>query len=176
VARSASEKTWAEVKRLYCETDETVEKIAARHGLSPAAIFKRRAAEGWPPRRPRRAKPAGARRFVKASGGGPARGARGALEERLYQVMIRKLEKLEQRMNAGDVLSPADNEREMREIGAMIRNFEKVKEVGNGEKGAGSVRESSSSLAAAHAERMRQEIAERLERLHERSRSREGSK
>lgn len=169
VAGSASDATWDEIKRLYIETGDSVEKIAVKFGVCRSAVFKKAAQGGWPSRRAKRAKSSST--GVAVSGGGAAKGAQVSLEKRLYQVMIRKLEKLEQRMIASESLSPADNEREMREIGAMIRGFEKVKEGGNGEKGAGSARRSSNSAACASAERMREEITERLERLHERSRS-----
>lgn len=175
MGRSANDTAWDEVKRLYCETDETIEKIAAKHGLCRSTVSKKAAASGWPPRRQRLGKTTGATHLAAVSRDGPTRCAGGTLEKRLYQVMIRKLEKMEQRMNADEPLSPADNEREMREIGTMIRGFEKVKEGGSGEKDAGDIRGASKPPASAHAERMRQEITERLERLCERSRSRQNS-
>lgn len=56
---------------------------------------------------------------------GPATGQRLAL--RLYRLMLKKIEKMEQKLDQPTALSPADSEREAREIAAMARTLEKVK-------------------------------------------------
>lgn len=174
VAPSASDETWAEVKRLYVESDETIQSIAEKCGVCLSTLFRRRAREGWPRRWQRRGRAVGATGPLAVSSD-PARTARLTLEKRLYQVMILKLEKLEQRMNSGQAVTPADNEREAREIGTMIRGFEKVKEVGAGDGNSESVGIHPGLGIAADTGRMRQEIADRLERLHQRWKSEGGS-
>lgn len=67
-------------------------------------------------------------------------------------------------MGSGRDISAAESERETRELGVMIRSFEKVTEfateIEKRRKTAAPER-----ISAADAERMRAEIAERLERL-----------
>jgi len=41
---------WVEIRRLYCETELTVSKIALKFGIDIAKIYHRRAKEGWPKR------------------------------------------------------------------------------------------------------------------------------
>jgi len=86
--------------------------------------------------------------------------------KRLYRALDLKLTKLEQRMQASDELTAADSEREARELSSMIRSFEKVTEVAaeidKSRKQAG---RRGRTVRAEDAERMRSEIAERIERL-----------
>ena len=69
-------------------------------------------------------------------------------------------------MGSGREISAAESERETRELGAMIRSFEKVTafatDIENRRKPAAPER-----ISTADAERMREEIAKRLERLNE---------
>lgn len=88
---------------------------------------------------------------------------RKALIGRLYRAISLKLEHMETRMASGELRSAQDEERESRALATLINNFEKVTEAvaeldkdGTGRRRAG---------AGADAERMRREIAERLERL-----------
>lgn len=93
----------------------------------------------------------------------PSRGSQRALIGRLYRAISLKLEHMETRMASGEPRSAQDEERESRALATLINNFEKVTEAvaeldkdGSGRRRAG---------AGADAERMRREIAERLERL-----------
>lgn len=171
MAPSARIVPWAEIRQAYCESDEIVREIAARFQVCLRTVHKHAAAEGWPRRSERRGRPVGVTGPLAAGGGDPAWKARVTLEKRLYQVMIRKLAKLEERTESGQAVSPADNEREMREFGTMIRGFEKVKEIGAGDGNSGESGIRSPLGAAVDTERMRQEIADRLERLHRRWKS-----
>ncbi len=51
---SVDDVTWGEVRRCYCESDETIAAIAARLGVSTRAIQYRAKRNGWPSRRLRR--------------------------------------------------------------------------------------------------------------------------
>lgn len=112
--------------------------------------------------------------------------SRKALVARLYRAIDIKLQRLERRMTSGEEPTIADSERETRELAHMIRSFEKVTEVaadiaqcaakpaaGTGKRKSGAGSKLGSDAAAgrpvyvsADAERMRHEIAERLEKLH----------
>ena len=70
-------------------------------------------------------------------------------------------------MQLNDELSAADSEREARELSSMIRSFEKVTEVAADiDKRRRPAAGETKPVRPEDAERMRQEIAERLERLH----------
>lgn len=148
--------TWGEIERAYVETDEEIRAIAARFSIAVATIYKRAAKCGWP------------RRRKKGQADVRAAIARQTLGERLFRVMIKKLEQLETRMESNAHGTAADREREMREIGAVVRGFEKVKELGAGDRNGQGDDGPSRVLAAHDAERIRHEIAERLERLYQR--------
>lgn len=93
----------------------------------------------------------------------PSRSAQRALIARLYKAISLKLEHMEMRMASGEARSAQDEERESRALATLISNFEKVTEAV-----AELDQESNAAHAAgvgADAERMRREIAERLERL-----------
>lgn len=174
MAPPATEETWAELKRLYIESDESVAGIARQFNVWPSTIFRRAAKEDWPRRSLNREEASRAAKVLIASAES-ARMARFTLEKRLYQVMVKKLEKLEHRMSAGEELSPADNEREMREIATMVRGFEKVKEAGGADGNSARTGGQIGLGNAGEFTRMRREIAERLERLHRKQKSGDSS-
>lgn len=98
----------------------------------------------------------------------PTRDARKSIVGRLYRAISLKLEHMEKRMASGEARSAQDEERESRALATLINNFEKVTEAvaeldKDGNAGRAGARASTSS--SADAERMRREIAERLERL-----------
>jgi hypothetical protein len=92
----------------------------------------------------------------------PTRRARRALIGRLYRAISLKLEHMEMRMASGEARSAQDEERESRALASLISNFEKVTEA---VAELDQDRQSTRAGAGADAERMRREIAERLERL-----------
>jgi hypothetical protein len=92
----------------------------------------------------------------------PSRASQRAVIGRLYRAISLKLEHMEKRMASGEARSAQDEERESRALASLINNFEKVTEAvaeldTDGDKQRARV--------GADAERMRREIAERLERL-----------
>lgn len=98
-----------------------------------------------------------------SAGGLPGRQQQAALIARLYRAISLKLEQMETRMANGEDRSAQDEERESRALGTMIANFEKVTEVVSGFDRA--AEPAARGTQQADAERMRREIATRLERL-----------
>lgn len=148
---------WREVAHAYCHTSEPLTRIAARFGISTVTINDHRKRKGWPPRRPN---------AVRADDGNlPVRHA--DLVTRFYGLISLKLEQMEEDMARSSERSPADNERETRALGALIRNFEKVfgleQETSRDGKQNGDKPE-----GHAEAEVIRRELAERLVRMRER--------
>jgi len=164
------DETWAAVRRAYADPAVPLAEIARRFGLTPLRIGAKAKQEGWEGRAERarlsskRTRGAPPRRGVTPSGGGlPTRRAQAALIGRLYRAISLKLEHMEARMASGDARSAQDEEREGRALASLISNFEKVTEAvaeldeRDAPRTAGGI--------GADAERMRREIAERLERL-----------
>lgn len=195
---------WAEIRRLYVDTDEPVAAIAARLGTTTRKIHARRLAESWPARSARRpakkknakrqpVKPTRLKRPRRRRKRGPL------LIHRLYDAMLRKIEQMEERMSEGKPPSPADNERDTRALANLFRHYEKVKEIdaelaragtanaaslpaagAAGDPAAGTEPKSGVSpvpfastgdalAVAADTERLRRELAERIERLRRRT-------
>ncbi|MGE0022760.1 MAG: hypothetical protein AB7S70_03910 [Hyphomicrobium sp.] len=93
----------------------------------------------------------------------PTRAAQRAVIARLYRAISLKLEHMEKRMASGKARSAQDEERESRALATLINNFEKVTEaVAELDQERDATR---AGGIGADAERMRREIAERLERL-----------
>ena len=198
---------WAEIRRLYVETDEPLAQIASRLGTTTRKIHARRLAESWPARSARRPARRSAKKNAKRQPGRPTRQKRPRrrrkrgplLIHRLYDAMLRKIEQMEERMSSGKPPSPADNERDTRALANLFRHYEKVKEIdaelarpgtadaaslpvaGAGGEPAGAA-EPKSGLApiasaasgdalavAADTERLRRELAQRIERLRQRT-------
>lgn len=171
------EDTWAAVRRAYADASVPLAEIAKRYGLTPLRIGARAKQEGWAGREERQRRSSGsakrsASKKADASAAPatrrpkdvlPTRGAQRALIGRLYRAISLKLEHMEERMASGDSRSAQDEERESRALATLISNFEKVTEAVAGldkDRVAGRA-----TGVGADAERMRREIAERLERL-----------
>ena len=163
-----TDEDWAAIARAYAAGEESVAAIAARHGTDRNAIYRRARSEGWPRRSTPGFKSDSARRVASARAAGsaprnPAERTRAALVQRLLKALDTKLKQLETSMHSGKAVSAADSERQTRELDKMIRSFEKVTELARDrDTAAGSA---SPSVGAADAERMRAQIAERLDRL-----------
>lgn len=140
-------------------------RASARTNKRPAST---RTAKG-----PRRARPTAAAK-------------RAAMIERLYDAIDLKLTQLETQMTGNPDTTSADHEREVRALSTLIQTFERVSEIDpaarsardpaghpksnrTGTGGDTAVRSDPAALAAAAAdtERLRREIAERVERLME---------
>jgi hypothetical protein len=156
---------WAEIRRLYAESDEPVRVLAARFGVSQGAIFARRAVEGWPRRRERSrgdgAEGGAKRRKMSAS---RAEFRHQTLIRRLYTAIDLRLRHMEKRMREGETLPATEEEREARGVSSLVRSLEKALQIdptpekpraGGGANGK----------FGADTERRRHEIAERLERF-----------
>lgn len=160
------DETWAAVRRAYDDPNATLSEIAARFALSRQRIVARAKKDGWPQRQP--ARKSGGTESGKVStrrqSSLPTRGAQRALIGRLYRAISTKLEHMEMRMASGEVRSAQDEERESRALATLINNFEKVTEA-VAELDQDKNRGAAAGSVGADAERMRREIAERLERL-----------
>lgn len=152
------ETAWAAIEKAYVETEELLADLGKRFGISASQISHRALVYGWPSRWARMGRKP--RRKTMST-----RKARDQLIHRLYRAIDLKLERLETRMESGEELTPAETERNLRALATMIGGFEKVAEVAfdaeKERKGATKRKKTS----APDAERMRREIAERLERL-----------
>jgi hypothetical protein len=170
------DETWAAVRRAYADTAVPLADIAARFGLTLQRIVATARKEGWPRReRIRKPRPAAKARASpeidpenkigpEKKPALPTRGAQRQLIGRLYRAISLKLEHMEKRMASGQSRSAQDEERESRALATLISNFEKVTEaVAELDHERDAAR--SAGSAGADAERMRREIAERLERL-----------
>ncbi len=155
---------WVAIRRLYEESGTTVAEIAATHGVTPSAIQKRRAAEGWPSRRLVRKKAAASGRPAGANG-------RSALISRLLKVVDRNLKMMEMGMEPDEPRTAADRERETRAIGALTRTIGKLTELQaetDTVRAAAPKSSSGSNDDDSEADRLRLEIAERILRLGQR--------
>jgi hypothetical protein len=166
------EETWAQVRCAYADASVTLSEISTRFGLTPQRIGTRAKKEGWPERKP--AKSVKKRSAVakadtattatqRTSAALPTRRAQRALIGRIYRAISLKLEHMEKRMASGESRSAQDEERESRALATLINNFEKVTEAVAELDKDGDARKP--GRTGADAERMRREIAERLERL-----------
>ena len=161
------DEAWAAVRNAYESTSAPLDEIGAPFGLSRQRIAARAKKEGWQarPKRtvaPRRHDAKTADRTTKRAL--PTRKTQRAMIARLYQAITLKLEHMETRMASGDDRSAQDEERENRALATLINNFEKVTEA-VAELDRTKPRARAAGRVGADAERMRREIAERLERL-----------
>lgn len=151
-----------------CERSAVVNEPAAAEAMIPADASSGDA--------PKRARPSPSK---------PTRAVRKALVRRLYNAIDLKLSHWEERMAAGRKLTAADSERMAKEVTAMISGFERVAETEgaiekrdaqstaategsherSGKRRAGAAARSAAHVGESDAERMRREIAARLERL-----------
>lgn len=154
------ETAWAEVRRLYCEDGVSQGVLASKFGVSKTSVATRCRSEGWIKGKPKD----GAQGTRKTYASLPSPNSRRSVIARLYRAISLKLEHMEARMASGESRSAQDEERESRALG-MIRNFEKVTEVVSELDRTSGRSPRDRSAAGADAERMRQSIAERLERL-----------
>jgi transposase len=175
---SREKATWAEVRRGYESGEGSVAAIAARFGISAGSIYRRVRREGWARRakRTRKKQNEGGEREAGRTGtpkssrrtrakGATRRAASVELIERLYNAMDAKLKRLEARIAMHEDISAAESERETRELGSMIRSFEKVTAFEAAIEGRDRKGQRKPVIAPCDAERMREEIAQRLERI-----------
>ena len=163
---------WASVRHAHEETAEPAARFCRRLGVSISTYYGRRKREGWSER------PEVAQVASKKTGL-TKRVSPKRLTKRLYAAIDQELQHLEAGAAEGHVSatsSVVDIERRTRTLTNMIRGFEKVLELdtdkqkqkgGRTKRSAGQGRKKlQPDISADDAERMRQDIAERLERLH----------
>lgn len=170
------EATWRAIERAYCDTTETLASIAGRYGIAVSSIHKRAGAYGWPRRRSHSARVAVSSESLGA--------ARDAVARQLYRRMSQRLEQMELGKAGGG--EPSVDDPDDRMLTQLIRQFEKLtgldgisqRERGDGRRGPATATERSGKDRSAgrgcerqlspplDAERIRDEIAQRLERLH----------
>jgi hypothetical protein len=154
--------TWAEIRRLYVETQEPVHAICAGYGIHSHTLYARARQENWPRRYKRVFSAIHGDGGEDADAGAPAR----VLVGSLYKTISLKLKRMEKRMTRRRAGSAQDEERESREMATMIKNLEKITEVAAEIERAQHSGERRGAASPAHdADRMRREIVERLERL-----------
>ncbi len=160
------DETWAAVRQAYEQSVISITEIGTAYGLTRQRVAARAKKEGWvrggAPAQPQEALPQPAKELARALL--PTRRAQRALIARLYCAISLKLEHMEKRMASGKARSAQDEERESRALATLINNFEKVTEA-VAELGKDRDTQRTGRRASADAERMRREIAERLERL-----------
>lgn len=164
------DETWAEVRRAYEEGRISLSEMGKRFGLTRQRIGAKAKKEGWT-RGDQQRSASSAQKVASSEPKNetrrtvlPTRGAQRALIGRLYRAISLKLEHMETRMASGESRSAQDEERESRALATLINNFEKVTEAVAGlDKDRDATR--TAGRASTDAERMRREIAERLERL-----------
>ena len=152
-----SDGQWRLIENAYSNTTEPLAFIAERFGISAATINNRRRKYGWSPRRAGAIKPSSA----------PTLGAvsdKAAVIARFYRLINLKLEHLEEDMARSNERTPADNERETRALGTLIRNYEKVAGIEK-QQGDDEERNGSGPDDQVEAEIIRRELAARLVRL-----------
>jgi len=166
------EAVWASVRRAHEDTTEPAAQFCRRLGVCVSTYYGRRTREGWSER------PLNTEQAPK-SAGRKKRVSPKQLTKRLYAAIDQELQQLEAGDDTGRTpvaASVADIERRTRTLMNMIRGFEKVLELdtdkqklkgGRPKRRAGQrVKRIQSDVSADDAQRMRQDIAERLERLH----------
>jgi len=154
---------WVTVRRMYEDGEKTIAAIAAEHGITPSAIQRRRAAEGW------RKRSARSQTYNASSDRGNSE--RKALIARLLRVVDRNLKLMEIQMDSGEPGTAADRERETRAIGTLTRTIEKITELQSEAdvvRGASRNASGATSVDDSEADRLRLEIAERILRIGER--------
>jgi hypothetical protein len=157
-----SDGTYRAVYAAYMETDDPLTVIARRCRVGRRTIDRWRVRDAWP-QRPSESDNSVASAADETDVPNHSRRppSKQVVVRRLWTAIDRALTRLEQAMTSSDPLTPADSERETRAIGTLIRNLAKAAEL---ETHVGQ-RAAQQSKPAPDAERLRQDLAERLRRL-----------
>ncbi|MEQ1651545.1 MAG: hypothetical protein ABL897_03565 [Hyphomicrobium sp.] len=142
---------WAKAEKQYADRTVKVSEIAKRVGLSSIQLSVEAKKRGWPQRTQRK------------SGDGKDPPKPMVLVQRVYKTIDSELSKLEQQKG----VTSQDRERASRALSQMVNSLEKAVEMQREMTKATAKRSGAKDKEAlAHAEDLRREIAERLERLH----------
>ena len=184
---AADEETWRNIKAAYVSTKETMSAISARFGDSSRRIQAKAKKEDWPRRRKQR----NSRKSTNAKQDAEDTDLmRDAVVRQLYRRMSQRLTKME-RMSA-EGTKPAADDPDDRMLTSLIKQFEKLtglhgtaeRERKPGREPAAATRARANRTSGApetqattlDAERLREEIVGRLERLHAERRGKSASK
>jgi len=179
----SNEAFWKDVREQYEDPRLSVAKVCKKFKITPSALYYHLRKEGWRMRRARSAvagkglgnTPSGKLKKAKSgcAKGEPDCGTQ-QIGARLFEVLEIKLAEIEARISHGDDPSAAENEREQRVIGNLIRNFDKLTEF-NERRSGGAVRggqknkqksiadDGGEDLSKLNAMQFREEIARRIE-------------
>lgn len=162
---------WASIRQAF-ETGESKVRIAARFGISVTTLNRRAALEGWSWPKASRAQASaamaaktGIEQAIERSARPRAAESPEARLKRMLSLIDVQLDKLERRMTAGDGTTAQDDERDIRTLNATIGCLEKVTEVSAELTKTRAAAAGGSADGTRETERIRREIAERLERL-----------
>lgn len=167
---------WGEVALAYADASSSLDDIAARFGLTQADLTAAARRRKWPPRTAPASK-AKAARTKDAGSGDPRTAAKAPVKRavkraavrpkdlvvRIYNTIDKELTKLEKQKGA----SSQDRERASRALSQMVSSLEKAVEMQREiTKDKTPTVNRRDKEALKHAEELRLEIADRLERLH----------
>ena len=161
---------WDAIARDYAAGALTVTEICTLHSISPSVLYFRANKMRWKKRR------GSAAPKVAAKSSPRKRRTKHPpdLTQRLLTALDLKMTEFETRMAEGASLSAADSERDARTLNTLVRLFDKLKSFGektaSGKNAAAptasaSAQPSPSGNDAHDADRLRHELAQRLERL-----------
>ncbi|NJM34786.1 MAG: hypothetical protein HC850_08815 [Rhodomicrobium sp.] len=153
---------WAAIERDYLAGSMTVSELCAVHGIDRNALYRRIREEGWRKRSETSARATAAKVTPAAKSRRPSPG----LAERLSTLLDRKMTEFENRMADGSATS-ADTERDARTLNTLVRLLEKLTSpLASNKKRAGATTDAAlTSKAEDDADRIRSDLAQRLERL-----------
>lgn len=184
--------TWAAIRLAYEDSAEPVTHLAVRFDVNAKTIRTHAQKHGWRERPTgrttvrRQALPpplplpggdivstaglaAGDATAVEASGSsGVARVEPDPAHlriQRIYRILDMQIDLMERLMSSGEALSPQDQERQTRAMSGLLGNLETTTEQAKTMLGAETHPDAEAGHGRAEAERLRREIAERLERL-----------
>ena len=177
--------TWAQVRMAYEANEIPVRDICLSYGIPHLQLYQRLRAEGWTLR-------SASRHVVRTNEVRRVRNAikvtRRDLISRLYAVINLKLTQLEKLMESETPADAVNQERHTRSINGLVRSLERTTEIDAATPApagksatrnpaaadvAGTARDSHAGAASpaapphdpAHTERLRRELAQRIERI-----------
>ena len=152
-----TEPDWQAVAQDYGNRVLSVKEICALHDIGAKRLYRRINDEGWPKRR--KPNKYSANRLLASTANMP---------NRLLRALDMKMTELENRMTANtETLSAADCERNARTLNTLVGLFEKLKkqaalDLAREQKESGGT---AGSVRSRDADKLRRELAERLQRL-----------
>ncbi len=152
---SLPERDWAPIARDYAANELPVLQLCALHGVSERTLYRYLQREGLPLRMPA----AGIRGRCQSS-------REVELAHRLLLALDKQMTEFESRRAQG-ASSPADSDRDARTLTTLVRMFDRLKALGAKPAGSGKTAKPAAAKGkpAHDADRLRNELAQRLEKL-----------